>query len=758
MVAGDATQPTLSPPAAAIQSNGSLTSSTLGNTAADGFSVNSAVGPITFTPIADGAGNSEATIVNGTAAVYPNVWPSTDVVVRPDALGASQWLSIASSAAPMSYSFDVGISSDQNLTQLADGAIAITDGADVYSPPDLTDAIAQDPVLGLGWSTTDPGDLPDPADDVDPTGSQDDGGNAGAETTPTTTDSTQTTSTANSGTVVTSVTTAASTTTSDSQTSVTTAESAQTPTGTVSASSDATSSAATETTPTTTSQPAVTASDSAATPTTATTSTDTPSPTTTGNSATDTTETNTANATTGEEDSSGATGPVNEVSIPSTGTPAGDPQPQQTTLTGAAEAAEIANADAATNGSAVEVIMPPAAVDANGQPVPVSMTIDPTTDTLTLQVSPGPNTAYPVLVDPSVVAPNDAAAAAQHKVSYGLSSEWPISGPDDALRDPTNNQPINDGSWQDDPYNQDPYSTTPHLDPYLTQALHPKFTRVTLPYNCPDQVVQTWLAAVQPTGLTPIITFEAPFPADARNPDPHPSNYLCTVADPSTQDHPDRAQYLAGVQSIIQYAHQQFGVKYFAAWNEPDIHTRDPATHAWVAGGNAVSPQRAAKYWDWASQAARSAGCAGCTIIAGEFSGAPVGDYYLPDGTYNHKHGTTTFLNLYTKTLAAMHDADPAHYRLPHVWSLHDYADELNGVRGGSPDAQIKAFEDAVNSANFNGLTVANASCFCPMRATRASIALVLAMIGTERPNPGLQGFGQPQRSVADCATPPWSQ
>ncbi len=662
VVAGEATQPTLSPTTADIESNGSLTGSTFGNIAADGFSVNSAVGPITFTPIADGAGTSQATIVNGTAALYPNVWPSTDLVVRPNALGASEWLSITSSAAPMTYSFDVGISSDQGLIQLGDGSIAITDGADVYSPPDLTQAIAQDAALGAGWSTTEPGDLPDSADDVDPTGSAEDGGNAGAPTTSTTSESATATATTGTSSGTMPSTTGASTTTATSQTTSTTSDSGQTATAAISS---------------------------------GTTSSTIPESSTTATSQTDTDD-----DTVVDDESTSSSGPVNEVSLPITATPAGDPQPQQTAQTGAAEATEIASADAATNGSAVQVIMLPVAVDANGQAVPVSMSVDPTTDTLTLQVTPGPDTAYPLLVDPSVVGPSDAVAAAQHKVTYGLSSEWPLVGPDDVK--------VNDGYWQDNPYNQDPYSTTPTIDPYLKQALNPKFTRITLPYDCPQQVVQTWLDAVKPSGLTPVITFEAPFVADSRNPDP--TTPICTAVpvSPSSTgfpDHPDRAQYLAGVESIMQYAYQQFGVKYFAAWNEPDLHTRDRSTNTWVPGPNAVTPQRAAQYWDWATLAATAIHCAGCTIIAGEFSSAPVETFYKPDGTYSRQNGTTSFVDLYTQELAAMHATHPSEYRLPHVWSLHDYVDEYDGVRGQSADAQIAELESATHSSSFHGLT-----------------------------------------------------
>ena len=184
VVAGQASAPSIAVGSDPSLSSGTLTSSTFGWQASDGFSVNSSIGPVSFMPLDTDTSAQPVTIVNSSAAFYGDAWPSTDLTVRPDALGASAWLEVRAADAPMSYAWDVSLEPSQSFVQLADGAIAIVDSSDSYQPPDLTSALALDPLFGQG----------DSSDDDDPSVS--DSAALQADTSSTATESADATSTA----------------------------------------------------------------------------------------------------------------------------------------------------------------------------------------------------------------------------------------------------------------------------------------------------------------------------------------------------------------------------------------------------------------------------------------------------------------------------------------------------------------------------------------------------------------------------------
>jgi hypothetical protein len=118
-----------------IASSNGLTSSTISKETPGEFAVNTSVGELSFTPL-DSSANATTTptIVNGTAAVFAETSHATDTFVRPTPLGATTLLQMRSSQAPTSFSWEVGIGSDQELMELPGGSIAVVEPE---SGPDL---------------------------------------------------------------------------------------------------------------------------------------------------------------------------------------------------------------------------------------------------------------------------------------------------------------------------------------------------------------------------------------------------------------------------------------------------------------------------------------------------------------------------------------------------------------------------------------------------------------------------------------------
>lgn len=118
-----------------IASSDGLTSSTISKETPGEFAVNTSVGELSFTPL-DSSANATTTptIVNGAAAVFAETSHVTDTFVRPAPLGATTFLQMRSSQAPTSFSWEVGIGSDQELKELPDGSIAVVEPG---SGPDL---------------------------------------------------------------------------------------------------------------------------------------------------------------------------------------------------------------------------------------------------------------------------------------------------------------------------------------------------------------------------------------------------------------------------------------------------------------------------------------------------------------------------------------------------------------------------------------------------------------------------------------------
>ena len=109
-----------------------------------------------FTPATLTSAATEATVVNGDAAVFANTAPETDTVIRPTATGATVIQSLRGPEVPESFSWNVKVAPGDELIELPSGAVAIVDPSSeesegtVQTPPkpetvpgELSDAEAQ---------------------------------------------------------------------------------------------------------------------------------------------------------------------------------------------------------------------------------------------------------------------------------------------------------------------------------------------------------------------------------------------------------------------------------------------------------------------------------------------------------------------------------------------------------------------------------------------------------------------------------------
>jgi PKD repeat protein len=123
-----AIKPTITDPGEELASTTTLTSSTISKETPGEFAINTPDGEFSIAPISTAPdATTTPTIVNGAAAVFAETSRATDTIIRPDALGATILMQLRSSETPTSYSWEVGIGPDQQLEELPDGSIAVTE-------------------------------------------------------------------------------------------------------------------------------------------------------------------------------------------------------------------------------------------------------------------------------------------------------------------------------------------------------------------------------------------------------------------------------------------------------------------------------------------------------------------------------------------------------------------------------------------------------------------------------------------------------
>jgi hypothetical protein len=355
-----------------------------------------------------------------------------------------------------------------------------------------------------------------------------------------------------------------------------------------------------------------------------------------------------------------------------------EPHPDQTGAVYETDAAALATAEAQEPPEdTLAVIERPTATDASGGVVASSLSASG--ETVTLHLEPGEAAAYPIIVDPRVVAPKNAASSARHeKYAYGLSDEDPNSLEQSGA----------------DPEEFD------SLDPHLRNGpLHVGTTRLIVPYNVlspeydaknraeeneeakdKERVTQRhrlirWLVASSSQHLIPFLTlrgthcrigtngkFKGPCP-----PPPHIAQY---------------EQAITPLVAALATGHGGSGlpavkVPYWGAWNEPDLGPlgKRRLGHEAEVDQLRQHPGIAAKLW----MAARSSilpVCGTCKVVAGEFQ--------EDDGGTNAHFHEHYVRNYEAEILRLASKCHPARKCKPHVWGLHDYHDVVHKTQSAA--------------------------------------------------------------------------
>jgi alpha-tubulin suppressor-like RCC1 family protein len=298
----------------------------------------------------------------------------------------------------------------------------------------------------------------------------------------------------------------------------------------------------------------------------------------------------------------------------------GELHPQETKALYESSTDALTYAEEHTTSTTLMIIQAPTVMDAKGNTVTSSLSIE--NDTVTLTISPGGGTSYPVTAETNITAPtNQASEAKTHKVRYGLSDPKPSSF---------------------EQAEEEPGKTQTHFDNHLKNGpLHVGIARDIIPYttNPENSTLDKWLEAVKTAGLQPYITFTA--------------QKLCEAGQPCIET--KLSSYEKGIKELItglMKLHKEKpsaipAITLWGAWNEPDLNKPLEKNPLYK------NPKRAAVFWKAARAILRQAGC-NCTLVAGEFS--------EDDG----------YINKYLTTIQKDHSLWAGK---PHVWGFHDYED-----------------------------------------------------------------------------------
>jgi sugar lactone lactonase YvrE len=135
--------PSYSPPSPNLETVDSLASGETSVTPEGGFTLGDSVciSPTTLTPAA-----SDATVVNGDAALFANTGPETDTVIRPTAMGTTVIQSLRGPKAADTLAWNVKLSAGQDLVELPSGDVAVvqigSEGGEVSQVPSPPEKLA----------------------------------------------------------------------------------------------------------------------------------------------------------------------------------------------------------------------------------------------------------------------------------------------------------------------------------------------------------------------------------------------------------------------------------------------------------------------------------------------------------------------------------------------------------------------------------------------------------------------------------------
>ena len=320
---------------------------------------------------------------------------------------------------------------------------------------------------------------------------------------------------------------------------------------------------------------------------------------------------------------------------PTASTPAAEPKsgelhPQETKALYESAKSTVASAEEHVTGTTLMVIQPPKVMDAKGNTVSSSLSVDG--DMFTMTISFGGGTTFPATADLNIAGLSDAVSAAKgSKVRYGLSDPKATSFEESE---------------------EEAGKPEAHFDKHLTgKPLQVGIARDVVPYNWHPNNPKLigWLKAVKKAELKPYITFGVETRQLC-----HPKKSCKEISIESYERHV--REFIFGLTNRYK---EEFATKkssviplitLWGAWNEPDFSTEE------VANPLYKNPKRAALFWKKAQFILNRVGCS-CTMVAGEFA---------EDDGYIAKYAATIQYNhrFWSK--------------YPHVWGVHDYHDLVN--------------------------------------------------------------------------------
>jgi hypothetical protein len=301
----------------------------------------------------------------------------------------------------------------------------------------------------------------------------------------------------------------------------------------------------------------------------------------------------------------------------------GELRPQQTQAQYTVAANSVAAAEQQTDGAALMVVEPPSAADARGSRVPASVRV--VGSTITVSVSPGPTTVFPVMAAVTVAAASDRASAARPQdLRYGLSDQRA------AAFGPTFDRRLLEG------------------------PLHVRVARLVIPYEAvleaterqeEKEKAEKKLEFTQSEALTMWLRKVQEVNANGEHLEPYITLWSKGCLDRTVCRAPPIKRYREAVRVLIK-DHMKAAaglpaVRLWGAWNEPD------------GDKSSLSAARAGELWQVAHSVMVNLHC-GCTMVAGEF--AEFGPYVSRYKEFMVKHRLK-----------------------PRVWGLHDYRDLAPG-------------------------------------------------------------------------------
>ncbi|MDQ6807623.1 MAG: hypothetical protein M3065_22335 [Actinomycetota bacterium] len=554
---------------------GSLNGSEISGSLADGFSVSSPAGSIGLVPQSLGDVSSP-TLVNGSAALFADTQPSTDVLLRPTPLGVGQFLFLRAADAPEQFSWQVSIGPDQQLVQLPDGSVAITDPmlAPTAPPiPTLTSVVATpitaqnnaDPELS-GAQEDDypeqPQPVSDPADIVGPS------------ITPASTQD------LGHGCLVQAASQLLAAITNPLLSPLVTSAAIDCPTAVVSQIVSAV-------------QDVLKQTDQA------------------GCSTAVIAALTTLIAGAAPGSGSASCGQLISQLIDTLQTLSASlgTGPADTSLAYNVASSELQYAEQQTSDTTAAVISPPKGVDANGNAVATSLSI--TGDEVTLTVAHDQNTAYPVLAHSTVSSLSDQAAAAAgitYRPTYGLSDVNAINFTD------TPNLTL--GRTAGDVANWEIFKNKLPVRTARQFIAWDQATGSCPTTGCP---ADAWVTNVEHEGFTPYL--------DIAIPSRGPNAYKV----PSLSEYRTHFTAILNHFEALAASNGAPPIRLWQSWNEPDNYTGGVrATTKQAADFWRVANQVLTSY-------CKAHAISGCTMVAGEFAHVPRGDY--GSGGYVYEYG-----------------------------------------------------------------------------------------------------------------------